>query len=156
MKDGADGAALDSKLDSVTTLSGTTATKKELLADTTTVTANMAQATVNVVVKADVIPVGATETTAVSASSGDGSRVFLAAKSGESAVADAIAANGFESRVLNGWTAYGVDETNYTRTVTVPRLSGPPVWWMERPIHIPFLIPRKPLPLQRTAVMILP
>lgn len=124
VKDGADGAALDSKLDSVTTLSGTTATKKELLADTTTVTANMAQATVNVVVKADVIPVGATETTAVSASSGDGSRVFLAAKSGESAVADAIAANGFESRVLNGWTAYGVNENNYTRTVTVSPAIG--------------------------------
>lgn len=124
VKDGANGAALDSKLDSVTTLSGTTATKKELLADTTTVTANMAQATVNVVVKADVIPVGATETTAVSANSGDGSRVFLAAKSGESAVADAIAANGFESRVLNGWTAYGVDETNYTRTVTVSPAIG--------------------------------
>lgn len=124
VKDGADGAALDSKLDSVTTLSGTTATKKELLADTTTVTANMAQATVNVVVKADVIPVGATETTAVSANSGDGSTVFLAAKSGESAVADAIAANGFESRVLNGWTAYGVDETNYTRTVTVSPAIG--------------------------------
>lgn len=124
VKDGADGAALDSKLDSVTTLSGTTATKKELLADTTTVTANMAQATVNVVVKADVIPVGATETTAVSANSGDGSKVYLAAKSGESAVADAIAANGFESRVLNGWTAYGVDETNYTRTVTVSPAIG--------------------------------
>ena len=124
VKDGANGAALDSKLDSVTTLSGTTATKKELLADTTTVTANMAQATVNVVVKADVIPVGATETTAVSANSGDGSRVHLAAKSGESAVADAIAANGFESRVLNGWTAYGVDETNYTRTVTVSPAIG--------------------------------
>ena len=124
VKDGADGAALDSRLDSVTTLSGTTATKKELLADTTTVTANMAQATVNVVVKADVIPVGATETTAVSANSGDGSKVYLAAKSGESAVADAIAANGFESRVLNGWTAYGVDETNYTRTVTVSPAIG--------------------------------
>lgn len=124
VKDGADGAALDSKLDSVTTLSGTTATNKELLADTTTVTANMAQATVNVVVKADVIPVGATETTAVSANSGDGSKVYLAAKSGESAVADAIAANGFESRVLNGWTAYGVDETNYTRTVTVSPAIG--------------------------------
>ena len=124
VKDGVDGAALDSKLDSVTTLSGTTATKKELLADTTTVTANMAQATVNVVVKADVIPVGATETTAVSANSGDGSTVYLAAKSGESAVADAIAANGFESRVLNGWTAYGVDETNYTRTVTVSPAIG--------------------------------
>lgn len=124
VKDGADSAALDSKLDSVTTLSGTTATKKELLADTTTVTANMAQATVNVVVKADVIPVGATETTAVSANSGDGSTVRLAAKSGESAVADAIAANGFESRVLNGWTAYGVDETNYTRTVTVSPAIG--------------------------------
>lgn len=124
VKDGADGAALDSKLDSVTTLSGTTATKKELLADTTTVTANMAQATVNVVVKADVIPVGATETTAVSASSGDGSRVWLAAKSGESAVADAIAANGFESRVLNSWTAYGVNENNYTRTVTVSPAIG--------------------------------
>ena len=124
VKDGADGAALDSKLDSVTTLSGTTATKKELLADTTTVTANMAQATVNVVVKADVIPVGATETTAVSANSGDGSKVYLAAKSGESAVADAIAANGFESRVLNGWTAYGVNETNYTRTVTVSPAIG--------------------------------
>lgn len=124
VKDGVDGAALDSKLDSVTTLSGTTATKKELLADTTTVTANMAQATVNVVVKADVIPVGATETTAVSANSGDGSTVFLAAKSGESAVADAIAANGFESRVLNSWTAYGVNETNYTRTVTVSPAIG--------------------------------
>lgn len=124
VKDGVDGAALDSKLDSVTTLSGTTATKKELLADTTTVTANMAQATVNVVVKADVIPVGATETTAVSANSGDGSTVRLAAKSGESAVADAIAANGFESRVLNGWTAYGVNETNYTRTVTVSPAIG--------------------------------
>lgn len=124
VKDGADGAVLDSKLDSVTPLSGTTATKKELLADTTTVTANMAQATVNVVVKADVIPVGATETTAVSTSSGDGSTVCLAAKSGESAVADAIAANGFESRVLNGWTAYGVDETNYTRTVTVSPAIG--------------------------------
>ena len=124
VKDGADGAALDSKLDSVTTLSGTTATKKELLADTTTVTANMAQATVNVVVKADVIPVGATETTAVSANSGDGSTVRLAAKSGESAVADAIAANGFESHVLNGWTAYGVNETNYTRTVTVSPAIG--------------------------------
>lgn len=124
VKDGADSAALDSKLDSVTTLSGTTATKKELLADTTTVTANMAQATVNVVVKADVIPVGATETTAVSANSGDGSTVRLAAKSGESAVADAIAANGFESRVLNGWTAYGVNETNYTRTVTVSPAIG--------------------------------
>lgn len=124
VKDGVDGAALDSKLDSVTTLSGTTATKKELLADTTTVTANMAQATVNVVVKADVIPVGATETTAVSASSGDGSTVCLAAKSGESAVADAIAANGFESRVLNSWTAYGVNENNYTRTVTVSPAIG--------------------------------
>lgn len=124
VKDGANGAALDSKLDSVTTLSGTTATKKELLADTTTVTANMAQATVNVVVKADVIPVGATETTAVSANSGDGSRVHLAAKSGESAVADAIAANGFESRILNSWTAYGVNETNYTRTVTVSPAIG--------------------------------
>ena len=124
VKDGADSAALDSKLDSVTTLSGTTATKKELLADTTTVTANMAQATVNVVVKADVIPVGATETTAVSANSGDGSTVRLAAKSGESAVADAIAANGFESRVLNGWTAYGVNGTNYTRTVTVSPAIG--------------------------------
>lgn len=124
VKDGANGAALDSKLDSVTTLSGTTATKKELLADTTTVTANMAQATVNVVVKADVIPVGGTETTAVSANSGDGSKVYLAAKSGESAVADAIAANGFESRVLNGWTAYGVDETNYTRTVAVSPAIG--------------------------------
>lgn len=124
VKDGVDGAALDSKLDSVTTLSGTTATKKELLADTTTVTANMAQATVNVVVKADVIPVGATETTAVSANSGDGSTVRLAAKSGESAVADAIAANGFESHVLNGWTAYGVNETNYTRTVTVSPAIG--------------------------------
>ena len=124
VKDGADGAVLDSKLNSVTPLSGTTATKKELLADTTTVTANMAQATVNVVVKADLIPVGATETTAVSTSSGDGSTVCLAAKSGESAVADAIAANGFESRVLNGWTAYGVDETNYTRTVTVSPAIG--------------------------------
>lgn len=124
VKDGADGAALDSKLDSVTTFSGTTATKEKLLADTTTVTANMAQATVNVVVKADVIPVGATETTAVSANSGDGSTVRLAAKSGESAVADAIAANGFESRVLNGWTAYGVNETNYTRTVTVSPAIG--------------------------------
>lgn len=124
VKDGADGAALDSKLDSVTTLSGTTATKEKLLADTTTVTANMAQATVNVVVKADVIPVGATETTAVSANTGDGSTVRLAAESGESAVADAIAANGFESRVLNGWTAYGVNGTNYTRTVTVSPAIG--------------------------------
>lgn len=124
VKDGADGAALDSKLDSVTTLSGTTATKEKLLADTTTVTANMAQATVNVVVKADVIPVGATETTAVSANTGDGSTVRLAAESSESAVADAIAASGFESRVLNGWTAYGVNETNYTRTVTVSPAIG--------------------------------
>lgn len=124
VKDGADGAALDSKLDSVTTLSGTTAIKEKLLADTTTVTANMAQATVNVVVKADVIPVGATETTAVSANTGDGSTVRLAAESSESAVADAIAANGFESRVLNGWTAYGVNETNYTRTVTVSPAIG--------------------------------
>lgn len=124
VKDGADGAALDSKLDSVTTLSGTTATKEKLLADTTTVTANMAQATVNVVVKADVIPVGATETTAVSANTGDGSTVRLAAESSESAVADAIAANGFESRVLNGWTAYGVNGTNYTRTVTVSPAIG--------------------------------
>ena len=124
VKDGADGTALDAKLDAITTLSGTTATKDELLADTTTVTANMAQATVKVVVKADVIPTGATETTTMLVDSGDGSTVRLPAEAGESAVADAIAANGFESRVLNGWTAYGVNETNYTRTVTVSPAIG--------------------------------
>lgn len=124
VKDGADGAALDSKLDSVTTLSGTTATKEKLLADTTTVTANMAQATVNVVVKADVIPVGATETTAVSANTGDGSTVRLPAEAGQSAIADAIAANGFEARALNGWTVYGVSEANYKREVTVDPAIG--------------------------------
>lgn len=124
VKDGADGTALDAKLDAITTLSGTTATKDELLADTTTVTANMAQATVNVVVKADVIPTGATETTTMLVDSGDGSRVRLPAEAGQSAIADAIAANGFESRVLNGWTAYGVNETNYTRTVTVSPAIG--------------------------------
>lgn len=124
VKDGADGTALDAKLDAITTLSGTTATKDELLADTTTVTANMAQATVKVVVKADVIPTGATETTTMLVDSGDGSTVRLPAEAGQSAIADAIAANGFESRVLNGWTAYGVDETNYTRTVTVSPAIG--------------------------------
>ncbi len=124
VKDGADGAALDSKLDAITTLSGTTATKDELLADTTTVTANMAQATVNVVVKADVIPAGATETTTVLVDSGDGATVRLAAASAESDIAAAIAANGFETRALSGWTAYDVSEANYTRTVTVSPAIG--------------------------------
>ena len=121
VKDGADGAALDSKLDAITTLSGTTATMDKLLADTTTVTANMSQATVNVVIKADVIPAGATDTTTVSVNAGP---VRLAAKSGESAIAAAVAANGFETAALSGWTAYGVNTTNYDRTVTVSPAVG--------------------------------
>ncbi len=124
VKTGADSAALDSKLDSITTLSGTTATEDKLLADTTTVTANMAQATVHVVVKADVIPAGATETTTVLVDSGDGATVRLAAASAESDIAAAIAANGFEAGVLKNWAAYDVNETNYTRAVTVSPAIG--------------------------------
>lgn len=124
VKDGADGTALDTKLDAITTVSGTTAAKDKLLADTTTVTANMAQATVKVVVKADVIPAGATETTTVLVDSGDGSTVRLPAEAGQSAIADAVADNGFETRALNGWTAYDVNATNYTRTVTVDPVIG--------------------------------
>lgn len=123
VKTGADAKQLESLL-AAAEVSNTVANKAELLADTTVVTANMAQATVNVVVKADVIRPGMTKTDTLTVDSGSGAVVRLPAKAGVDKIAEAIVNNGFEKSALESWTAYEVGQENYTRKVEVSPAVG--------------------------------
>lgn len=96
--------------------SGTVASKTELLADTTVVTANMAQATIKVQVKANVYKSGATVADALAKDAGT---VRLAAGSSKDVIAQLIDQNGMESSVLKSWEDYDVNDTFYDRLVTV-------------------------------------
>lgn len=107
---------LEKLVGAVAETSGTVASKTELLADTTVVTANMAQAIVKVQVKADVYKNGATVADAVAKDAGT---VRLAAGSSTSAIAQMIDQNGMESSVLKSWEDYDVNDTFYDRSVTV-------------------------------------
>ncbi len=113
---GTDAEKLEELVATITETSDTTASKTELLADTTVVTANMAQATVKVEVKADVYKTGATVTDALVKDAGV---IRLAAGSAQDAIEQMIGQNGMESSVLKGWEDYDVNNTFYDREVTV-------------------------------------
>lgn len=107
---------LEKLVEAMAETSGTVASKTELLADTTVVTANMAQATIKVQVKANVYKSGATVADALAKDAGT---VRLAAGSSKSAIAQLIDQNGMESSVLKSWEDYDVNDTFYDKLVTV-------------------------------------
>lgn len=117
VKSDADAAALEKLVQAVKETSNTTASKDSLLADTTVVTANMAQATVNVVVKADVYNEGAKTATTLTQAAGT---IRLAAETGKDELAQAIEEKGFVAGVLGreDWKACDVSEAYYDVTVT--------------------------------------
>ena len=89
-----------------------------LTAATTNITKGVEQYRVNVTVKANVVPSDARDDAALTALTGEKTLSLVFDKGTSRAhVLEAIAKNGLEAEVLSAWSAYGVCEENYTRTV---------------------------------------
>lgn len=118
VKSTANAATLDTLVDNVTATSKTTADKTALLADTTYVTANVAQATVDVVVKAEVYKDGAV---AADYLAEEAATVRLAAGAGKGDIEKLVADKGYAADVLkqDNWAACSVGADHYDVNVTV-------------------------------------
>lgn len=118
VKSTANAATLEKLVDNVTATSKTTADKTALLADTTYVTANVAQATVDVVVKAEVYKDGAF---AADYLAEDAATVRLAAGAKKGDIEKLVEDKGYAADVLklDNWTACNVGADYYDVNVTV-------------------------------------
>lgn len=118
VKSTANAATLETLVDNVTATSKTTADKTALLADTTYVTANVAQATVDVVVKAEVYKDGAA---AADYLTEEAATVRLAAGAGKGDIEKLVADKGYAANVLkqDNWAACNVGADHYDVNVTV-------------------------------------
>ena len=121
---GADSAALDAWANGVgSDVSNTTTTQAALIVDRTVVTDGVAQATVNVVVEAEVYDKGAVTTTAL-ADTAAAHTMRIAAGTNAADTESQLRAQGWESSVVSGWNtgvsgfSYDIDTTHYTRTAT--------------------------------------
>ena len=118
VKSTANAATLEKLVDNVTATSKTTADKTALLADTTYVTANVAQATVDVVVKAEVYKDGAF---AADYLAEDAATVRLAAGAKKGDIEKLVEDKGYAANVLkqDNWAACNVGADHYDVNVTV-------------------------------------
>ena len=118
VKSTADAATLETLVNNVTATSKTTADKTALLADTTYVTANVAQATVDVVVKAEVYKDG---TVAADYLAEEAATVRLAAGAKKGDIEKLVADKGYAADVLkqDNWAACNVGADHYDVNVTV-------------------------------------
>ena len=118
VKSTANAATLEKLVDNVTATSKTTADKTALLADTTYVTANVAQATVDVVVKAEVYKDGAF---AADYLAEDAATVRLAAGAKKGDIEKLVEDKGYAADVLklDNWAACNVGADYYDVNVTV-------------------------------------
>ena len=121
---GADSAALDAWANGVgSDVSNTTTTQAALIADRTVVTDGVAQATVNVVVEAEVYDKGAVTTTALTDTAA-AHTMRIAAGTNAADTESQLSTQGWESSVVSGWNtdtsgfSYDIDTTHYTRTAT--------------------------------------
>lgn len=118
VKSTANAATLETLVNNVTATSKTTADKTALLADTTYVTANVAQATVDVVVKAEVYKDGAF---AADYLAEDAATVRLAAGAKKGDIEKLVEDKGYAADVLklDNWAACKVGADYYDVNVTV-------------------------------------
>lgn len=118
VKSTANAATLEMLVNNVTATSKTTADKTALLADTTYVTANVAQATVDVVVKAEVYKDGAV---AADYLTEEAATVRLAAGAKKGDIEKLVADKGYAANVLkqDNWAACNVGADHYDVNVTV-------------------------------------
>ena len=118
VKSTANAATLETLVNNVTATSKTTADKTALLADTTYVTANVAQATVDVVVKAEVYKDGAF---AADYLAEDAATVRLAAGAKKGDIEKLVEDKGYAADVLklDNWAACNVGADYYDVNVTV-------------------------------------
>ena len=118
VKSTANAATLEKLVDNVTATSKTTADKTALLADTTYVTANVAQATVDVVVKAEVYKDGAV---AADYLAEEAATVRLAAGAKKGDIEKLVEDKGYAANVLkqDNWAACNVGADHYDVNVTV-------------------------------------
>ena len=121
---GTDSAALDAWANGVgSDVSNTTTTQAALIADRTVVTDGVAQATVNVVVEAEVYDKGAVATTALTDTAA-AHTMRIAAGTNAADTESQLSTQGWESSVVSGWNtdtsgfSYDIDTTHYTRTAT--------------------------------------
>ena len=121
---GTDSAALDAWANGVgSDVSNTTTTQAALIADRTVVTDGVAQATVNVVVEAEVYDKGAVTTTALTDTTA-AHTMRIAAGTNAADTESQLSTQGWESSVVSGWNtdtsgfSYDIDTTHYTRTAT--------------------------------------
>lgn len=121
---GTDSAALDAWANGVgSDVSNTTTTQAALIADRTVVTDGVAQATVNVVVEAEVYDKGAVTTTALTDTAA-AHTMRIAAGTNAADTESQLSTQGWESSVVSGWNtdtsgfSYDIDTTHYTRTAT--------------------------------------
>ena len=121
---GTDSAALDAWANGVgSDVSNTTTTQAALIADRTVVTDGVAQATVNMVVEAEVYDKGAVTTTALTDTAA-AHTMRIAAGTNAADTESQLSTQGWESSVVSGWNtdtsgfSYDIDTTHYTRTAT--------------------------------------
>ena len=121
---GADSAALDAWANGVgSDVSNTTTAQATLVVDRTVVTDGVAQATVNVVVEAEVYDKGAVTTTALTDTAA-AHTMRIAAGTNAADTESQLSTQGWESSVVSGWNtdtsgfSYDIDTTHYTRTAT--------------------------------------
>lgn len=121
---GTDSAALDAWANGVgSDVSNTTTTQAALIADRTVVIDGVAQATVNVVVEAEVYDKGAVTITALTDTTA-AHTMRIAAGTNVADTESQLSTQGWESSVVSGWNtdtsgfSYDIDTTHYTRTAT--------------------------------------
>lgn len=121
---GTDSAALDAWANGVgSDVSNTTTTQAALIADRTVVIDGVAQATVNVVVEAEVYDKGAVTITALTDTTA-AHTMRIAAGTNVADTESQLSTQGWERSVVSGWNtdtsgfSYDIDTTHYTRTAT--------------------------------------
>ena len=121
---GTDSAALDAWANGVgSDVSNTTTAQATLVVDRTVVTDGVAQATVNMVVEAEVYDKGAVTTTALTDTTA-AHTMRIAAGTDAADTEGQLSTQGWESSVVSGWNtdtsgfSYDIDTTHYTRTAT--------------------------------------
>ena len=121
---GTDSAALDAWANGVgSDVSNTTTAQATLVVDRTVVTDGVAQATVNMVVEAEVYDKGAVTTTALTDTTA-AHTMRIAAGTDAADIEGQLSTQGWESSVVSGWNtdtsgfSYDIDTTHYTRTAT--------------------------------------
>lgn len=114
---------LDALVNGLGAAQGTTTELTALTADETVVTAGVAQATVNVVVEAEVYDKGAVTITALT-NTAAAHTMRIAAGTNAADTESQLSTQGWESSVISGWNtdtsgfSYDIDTTHYTRTAT--------------------------------------